>query len=350
MKKPEPAPVTLQPILGHAQPMRVLWDAFAADRLHHAWLLEGPDGVGRRTLAMRFILATNCEAGKPDPCGVCASCRRILAGQHPDVLVIEPEGATIPVARIRELVRQAGYHRHDAKIRFILIDPAEALAPAAANALLKTLEEPNPGTCFLLIARHASGLLPTIVSRCQRLRLAPVPHDLLVAWLRERGAAEPELAARLSGGCPGAALRWSEGGLAERVQLRADLLDALGGDLEAIFKADERLAEGKRAASRATLEAALDLLEDLLRDAVAWSTGHRDDLMHADLPHVVEAWATALWPGGVTVCQRIVLEARRDLEANVSPRSAFDAMMTSLATELGTARKAGVGSPRPAAP
>lgn len=333
----------LEPVLGHSEPIRQLWSMLATDHLHHAWLFEGPDGVGRRLVAVRLAMAANCEGEGARPCGVCGSCRRILLGNHPDVILVEPDPAaasrTINVARVREVVRQSGMHRFSGRRRFVIIDPAEGMNEAAANALLKTLEEPNAGTHFVLITRHASALLPTIVSRCQRLRFAPVPEPLVQAWLAERGHPAPEVAARLSEGCPGHALAWTEEAITERADLRRRLLAAVSGNLEGLFNFTEGLSEKGRAASLDGIERMLALLEDLLRDALARSAGPERPIRHADLGEVIDAWGAALWPGGFVSCERALRDCRLDLAANVTPRTALDALLTRVATELGPARK-----------
>ena len=127
-----------QDILGHRGVINRLWSAAARDQLHHAYLFEGPVGVGKRTLALRLAMACNCEESGDDlPCGRCDPCRQIAAGNHPDVLVLEPPAdrasGTIPVDAVREVVRMAGYHRYNSKRRFVIVDPAEAMQASAAN-------------------------------------------------------------------------------------------------------------------------------------------------------------------------------------------------------------------------
>jgi DNA polymerase-3 subunit delta' len=336
----------LPPLLGHADVLRGLTDALDADRLHHALLLEGAEGSGRRLVAQRLALYSSCEAPGGRPCGQCGACRRILAGTHPDVILIAPDADSasgqISVDRVRDLVRAAILHRYSAPRRFIVIDPAEALPTSAANALLKTLEEPNPGTHFCLIARHAQGLLPTIVSRCQRVRLAPVPEDALVAWLEARGVPDARAAARLSGGSPGRALAWSDGELAARRALRDELLAALGGDLERLMRFAETVTEGSRAESRGAVQSALAVVEDLLRDAALTASNRADRVLDLDAAPVTAAWAAALWPGGLTTCAQHLADARAQLAINVTPRTAVEALLAKLATELGSARRVSV--------
>jgi DNA polymerase III delta' subunit len=160
--------------------------------MHHAYLFEGPRGVGKRVVANHLALLTNCTDDMPSrPCGGCNNCRQILAGTHPDVLVLQPRAdrasQTIALDDVREVIRKTTYKRYGAKRRFVLVDPADSLMPAAANALLKTLEEPTPGTGFILICANTSAMLPTILSRCQRIRFGAVGVDRVQQWLTQQG-------------------------------------------------------------------------------------------------------------------------------------------------------------------
>ncbi|MCB9682958.1 MAG: DNA polymerase III subunit delta' [Alphaproteobacteria bacterium] len=341
----------LTAIVGHDAVLHRLRDALARDRLHHALLLEGPQGVGKHTVARWLALAGTCERFDParGPCGACPTCSRVLAGVHPDVIAVGPDPdkatPTIPVARIREVVRAAAFHRYGAARRFVVVDPAEAMGPAAANALLKTLEEPPEGTHFVLVATHVTALLPTIVSRCQLFRLTPVDEAELTAWLTSRGLDDAARLARLSGGCPGHALSLADGGLDARKDLRDQVLGALAGDLQGIFDLSEALTKGRRQDWTPRVEAVLGLLEELLRDTVVVAAAPQSGLLHDDLAGPLAHWATALWPSGVTTCQRALHEARRDLDLNVTGKTALDALLTRVATELGAARKATAPSP-----
>lgn len=184
------------------------------DRWPHAWLIEGPAGVGKRALALAFARALLCEAPRPGhrACGVCDGCRWVAAGQHPDLRLVEPfdvddEGIATPTEFIRiDAIRrlqewsQITSHRGGAKVAVIV--PAERMPVASSNALLKTLEEPPPGTYLLLVA-HQSGRLPaTIVSRCRRL---PVPRPVArvaLDWLASQGVARAGDLLAQAGGSP----------------------------------------------------------------------------------------------------------------------------------------------------
>lgn len=196
----------------------------------HALLLHGPRGIGKHALALNLAQALLCESPRPDglACGSCPSCRYTEAGQHPDLmrlelLAIDEETGelratdTIPIDRVRGIIEfvQLSSHRQRAKVA--VIAPAERMNAAASNALLKTLEEPPPGTYLLLVADQPGRLPATIRSRCRSLP-APMPtFEDARAWLVAQGAAEPELALAQAGGAPVAALAYADPGVnAER--------------------------------------------------------------------------------------------------------------------------------------
>ena len=186
----------------------------ARARWPHALLLEGRRGIGKRALALHYAQALLCENPRPDggPCGHCASCGYAHAGTHPDLRLIEPierdeEGNEtkldeIVVDRIRELIdfTQLSTHRQRAKVAVII--PGELMNPSAANALLKTLEEPPAGTHLILVSHQPGRLNATIVSRCQRIA-APAPDPAIAAdWLAQQGVDRPELLLAQAGGAP----------------------------------------------------------------------------------------------------------------------------------------------------
>jgi DNA polymerase III subunit delta' len=231
----------------------------AAASGHHALLIRGPRGVGKLRLARTIARGVLCQrptAGAM-PCGACSSCTWIEQGQHPDLLWVEPrvdedeseaESAQsagpakkslplIKIDQIREVVEALALSTHQGGRRVVLLHPAESMNAHAANALLKTLEEPAPGTLFLLVC-HRRGLLPaTIVSRCRAIDLALPPPALAAAWLREQGVQDADNALALAGGAPLLALEKATPDAAAR---RAVLLAALklGARIEPVEQAE----------------------------------------------------------------------------------------------------------------
>ena len=212
-------------VLGHERARGLLGRALADGRLPPALLLCGPEGVGKRTIALAAAVALLCERG--EGCGECAVCQRIERGLHPDVIVVAPEKATIKIEQVRDLSREIGARPFEGRARAFVIDDAHVMTEQAMNALLKSLEEPAATSHVFLVTGAPQALLPTIRSRCQVLRFGPIPHALLESHLVERhglDAADARLRASLSGGSLGAALAFeTEGYRAVRDLLVAGL-------------------------------------------------------------------------------------------------------------------------------
>ena len=159
-------------------------------RLPHALLLAGPPGLGKAEFARDLAQGLLCEQPTAEgmACQQCRSCARFVAMTHPDFLVVEPEeaGKAIKVDQIRELIRQFGLSSHQGGYRIAIVQPAEQMNLAAANSLLKTLEEPPADSLILLISASPSLLPATILSRCQRLEFVPPEHALALAWLKKQ--------------------------------------------------------------------------------------------------------------------------------------------------------------------
>jgi DNA polymerase-3 subunit delta' len=330
----------VEELLGNEAVRARIWRAADEGRMHHCYLFEGPEGVGKAMTAMRLALTVNCLSDHA-PCGTCASCRTILAGTHPDVVVVgpDPEKLTriITADQARAVITGLQLQRHSARRRFVIIDPVDALSEEGANALLKTLEEPPAGTQFILVTSRAASLLPTVRSRSQRVRFGPVAREALEGWLSARGL-DPALAV-LSAGSPGFALRLADGEAQERRDVVEQLLGVVGQPLHLLFSFSE--AAGKRSegsVERTTL--AVDALEELLRDAVFVASGRERDVLHPTHLGALRVWAAALHPGGIGRLDKAIAAARDRLKLNVNGRVVLEALFTALNLELSQARRA----------
>lgn len=175
------------PFIGHRDIHRQLEEWRQSGRLPHALMFLGPEGIGKSLVARNLATALLCSEKKA-PCGECRSCQLIAKEQHPDLFELKPENGRIKIESIRELKRSFAMSPLVSANRAVLIAEAHAMNAAAANALLKTLEEPPPATYFIL-GSHAAGWVPrTILSRCQKIRFSPLNPQELEAILRSKGA------------------------------------------------------------------------------------------------------------------------------------------------------------------
>ena len=235
--------------------------AWLAAGIPHAILVTGPPRVGKTTLALDLTAALLCEdpEGERRPCGGCRGCRRIVSGNHPDLHVLRPEGPGEQVrigdhddpepGTVRHLIRELSLLPAEAAVRVAIVESAHRMNEDAQNALLRTLEEPQPGTVIVLCADDEDRLLPTIRSRCLHVRLGPVGTRVIEDLLTSRGVADAPTAARLArlaGGRPGLAIALARD--PETVRLSAEL--------------HRRLIDLADAGPGARLEAASSLLHD----------------------------------------------------------------------------------------
>lgn len=315
-------------LLGHEWAVAMLRGQIQRDALSHAYLFTGPPGVGRRTLALRFAQALLCpQAAQPgEPCGVCRTCRQIEGMRYPDLTVVqaEQEGGVLRVEQVRAVRQSLSLKPYQARYRIVLFLRFHEAHPSAANALLKTLEEAPAHALLLLTADHAEQLLPTIVSRCETLRLRPLPLEQVESWLRERQEVLsvkddtlPHLLAHLSGGRPGYALRLlSDAALLEfRRQQLDKIRTLLAANCRQRFSVAESLARDKE-----TLRAVFLFWLSYWRDVFLRVSGAALPIANLDYAEEIEALAARF---SVAEVRRLVEEletALERLEQNVNAR------------------------------
>jgi DNA polymerase-3 subunit delta' len=221
-------------ILGHSDIIQGLAAALAEGRSGHAYLFFGPEGIGKKTVALALAESLLCLAQTTDSSCDCSSCRRFRSGNHPDLMTVEAAGGSIKIEQLRELQRTAYFKPLLSPRKVFFFPEADKLTEAAANSFLKILEEPPAGVVFIFTAVRPDYILPTIRSRCQNYQLFPVPAAEIARWLEKRGfpAAEAELRSRICEGIPGRALnsvteRTGTGGTDIMALLNADRLKRL---------------------------------------------------------------------------------------------------------------------------
>ena len=329
-------------IIGHAWAVDFLRRSIAGGHTAHAYLLSGPAGVGKALLALRLAQVLNCEHGGPDPCLDCRSCKRIERGNHPDVRVagmatqaagLKPDEAArqkdLKIDTVREWQGDISLRPYEGRRRVFILHDAEKLTEAAANAMLKTLEEPPLYATIVLVANTSGDLLPTIVSRCRPLKLRPVPRTELAAALREHCNLEPGdagLLAAWSGGRACWALRMvaaPEDLEARQEQLAA--LIALHTQPRGVgFRWAEERAKEYRGGEQAAVFAALELWQSWWRDALLTAAGCPESIVHVDRRAELQEAAVRYRLSDIHAFISRLDAAARQLRENVNPQLALE--------------------------
>lgn len=246
-KDSQPAPLPAPRLLPwHGEATAQLRQAWSAQRLPHAILVQGADGLGKRFFAAWLAAAVLCEksnASELNACGACASCALIKAGSHPDFHWIAPEEdkQQLSVDQVRAACEKLSKTSFRQGYKVAILEPAHQMTPGAANSVLKTLEEPSKGSLLVLLTSRPSGLLPTVRSRCQKLTITRPSTAEAMAWLQqETGKTVPPALLEFSGGAPLRALEYAGGAFdALNQQMQKSLRDLLSGDTDVTQVATE---------------------------------------------------------------------------------------------------------------
>jgi DNA polymerase III subunit delta' len=325
----------MKSVVGHHAAQRLLAREALSGQVRHAYLIRGPEQIGKTTLALEFARLLQCQgrdAGSPEPCGACDSCRKIAAGSHPDVrLVVRPADKRIlPVELVREVIHAANLAPSVGPWRIFILPEVERMAAASANALLKTLEEPPERVVLLLTCSEPEALLPTVVSRCQLVPTQPPTPDEIRLALVERWKVEPQRAGQL------AALSHGRIGWAIDAAQRPEIARARSESLAQVIaltgaSRDERLrAAGMLASDTDTAREAVELWLFWWRDVVLAACGAHGLASAGEARAEAERQGRAL---GVERAQSFVnalVAAREALEANANPLLTIEALLLDL--------------------
>ena len=322
-------------IYGNQQAQARLERAALGGAVSHAWLLTGPAGIGKTTLALEFVRLLQCTGRDPrsgEPCGECASCRKLAHGVHPDVTLIEPEKGkrTLSVEAVREMIRLASLAPTEGRWRVFVIPDIERMVAAGANALLKTLEEPAPGVMVLLTSSEPEAVLPTVLSRCQIVPMTPLTPDEITRALVERWQV-PEAAAQalaaLANGRLGWAVRAAEDpGLREQ---RTHELEEIASLVAA--PRDEQLRRvGALGTDVESARRVLELWTLWWRDVVLAAGGAGHLVTSGDLRRRAERLGARVGLERAEAFMRALLGAQLALEANANPRLTLEALALDL--------------------
>lgn len=319
-------------IYGHTRQIRVLRQAITGGRIAHAYLFYGMPGIGKRSTALIFAKALNCRAAQADACDQCPSCRKADHGNHPDLTVIEPAGQSIRIQEIRALQEQMTFSPYEGGRRAFIMTDAEKMNTTAANAMLKTLEEPAAANMLILISPRPYLLPPTILSRCQPLRFNPLPRETVAGYLAERRSIAETAAVLLaaaSGGSIGRAIEMND---EDYLSVRNAMLEQVIGEhaendpLRFFSLAQMFGPERKDILER------LNILQACLRDALVYKeTGVPDYLMNRDKAEEIRLFAGARSRLKLLDDMRAVERAHRAIEQNANKSLTLETMMFRLA-------------------
>jgi len=321
-------------LLGHEWAVDLLQGHLSNDRTRHAYLITGPQGIGRRTLALRMSQGLNCkEPIAPGiPCLSCHTCQRIERMQHPDLIVVEAEsaGGTLKVDQVRELQRGLSLAPYEAPYKIALLLRFEEANPNAANALLKTLEEPPPQVIIFVTAQDTESLLPTVVSRCEVIRLRPISIDEVsqgIQTMWDIPADEAKLLAHLSNGRPGFA-QWLSTNPEQREQRSAWLAEhqhLLTANRTERFRFAEALAKDK-----VEFIQVIHTWLSLWRDVMLKTSGANTPITNLDCETMIDELANKLTLGTAKQMVRNLEQTLFRLQRNTNNRLTAEVLLLNL--------------------
>lgn len=324
--------MSFKEVMGHEKSIQLLQRAIAQEKVVHSYLFLGNEGIGKSLVALQFAKALNCLEGvnRTDGCDRCASCKKIDRLLHPDVSLIEPEGQTLKVEQVREMMRALAFRPYEGRRRVFVLTAADRMAPHMSNTLLKTLEEPPLHTVIILLANSSRWILPTILSRCQSIRFNPLPSHLVSDWLmKEKGLEEKEahLLASLSEGSPGKALEIKEeiAGIP-----RKDLLGWIGSTFLSMEEKEGWIESFP--SQRESLYLILEVTKTLLRDLIVMKTSREGSrVIHSDLMNEMEEIAGGWDLSSLLRRMEILHHTSQAIKGNANTKLSLEAMMVSWA-------------------
>ena len=330
-------------VIGQSRAVSLLERSLEREALAHAYLFVGPHQVGKMRLALDLAQALNCDADVR-PCGQCDSCLKIGEAKHVDVQIIglnqngnsasDKPRTEISIDQIREMQHAASLPPFEGKYKVFIIDGAERLSIEAANCLLKTLEEPIGRVVFILLAVDDRLLPTTVISRCQRMELAPLPSGEVEEALISRWGTEPQMAkllARLCHGCLGWALSaaFDSSLLQHRTEKLDQLVDIINADYEGRFTYATQLA-AQFSQSRDSVQEVLDLWLDWWRDLMLVKVGCGEAIINVDVAATLEEMSQNYNLGQIREFIDSLQAAKEQLGQNANPRLVLEVLMLSI--------------------
>jgi len=319
-----------QQIAGQDRAKSLLRNALAANRLAHAYLFAGTPGSGRMEMAQAFAQAIFCERGGSDACGECLECRKVLHGNHPDLHIVRPDGATVKIEQIRSLQRELSYRSSGAGYKVYIIESAETMTTQASNSLLKFLEEPPSPVVAILLAPSAQAVLPTILSRTQLVPFVPGDRQALENILVQEGKSPllARAAVHLSPGL-GASRKLAEENWFADIR---NVVIQLGKESPSRFAAS--MLQAQQQVFKTELAEHVDILLQLLalwyRDMIYVMTDRQSYMVFPDQAELISKTAWSRPIGAWVRIMESALTAARRIKAHVAPQLALEQFLVNV--------------------
>ena len=321
--------MTFQSIIGQERAIRLLSRMLHNERLAHALLFTGIDGIGRQTTAKALAMALNCANPVGESaCGMCRSCQKVISGNHPDVIIVKPSGVFIKIAQVRSLRKHLRFAPLERGCRVIIINDAQTMNAEASNAMLKILEEPPNDTHIILTASQTTDLLPTIVSRCQSITFRPIPVAKIAEVLVAKGNLDQDTAAALAILAKGSLGRALSADVNHWMAWRKELLERVGSvsteSTQGLFVFAEALARDK-----GNLEDALDMMTTWFRDVLMCKL-QPERILNGDFMEDIQDASQGLSVDEILEKMETVFAAQSAISRRANPRLALEVMMLRL--------------------
>lgn len=329
--------MSFKAIEGQDRAIGLLRRALDRNKFHHAYLFSGLDGIGKKKTALEIAKALNCRQPGPEgSCDSCEACLKIEKNCHPDLVHLKPEGLQIKIDQIRALEEQLAYPPFEGRYRLILLDKASDLNVWAANAFLKTLEEPPSGNIFVLLVNDPAELLPTLVSRCLPLNFSPLPPALISRKLIADRGSDPgkaQVISRISGGSLGRAFEFLENYAGEKSWDKR--LDDWLRQLEALSAGSlSPLIAGIKdwLGSREQMQEVLEIGSTCLRD-ILWLRNGLEDFVYLPAEHKKRLYGLAFRCSESIWIKRydLITQAVQDLVRQVNPQLTWEILWIKMA-------------------
>jgi len=322
--------MTFASLIGHDRQKDLLRRALSSGRLPHAYLFEGPGGIGKRLVALALTRAIFCQ--QSDGCGDCAACRKVDHHNHPDLHFVEADGNSIKIEQIRTMQKELSYKPLEAPKKVCIIDDAEKLNLAAGNALLKTLEEPTNNTLIILLTAQPDALLSTVRSRCQRLPFTRIERKRLIEVLCEQLSIDEKEAHILASLANGSFKKALGKDRELYIDGRRDLLKTLTGlspgSILPLFNFAEKLAQDKE-----ILPEILEIFQAFYRDLLLYRHGRPEsELVNIDLMEKIHKVANIESTPSLLDKLSALSQTRRQLARNVNRQLAVEVLLMHLVT------------------